>query len=79
MTLYLPGGSVAGGRHSGRHGGGQDGQGMLHFGESVVHTGVDLLGPNFFDLKLTTRLAHLLSFANIFFYICNNFSIQIFS
>ena len=40
---------------------------MLHFGESVVHTGVDLLGPNFFDLKLTTRLAHLLSFANIFF------------
>ena len=33
-------GDGQGGRHSGRHGGGKDGQGMLHFGESVGHTGL---------------------------------------
>ena len=35
----------------------------IQFGELV--TGVGLLGPDFFDPKLT-RLAHLLSFASLF-------------
>ena len=53
-----------GGRHGGRHGGGQGGQ--IYISDWVRELAIWLMGPNFFDLKLTTQLVHLLCFASWF-------------